>query len=159
VPLRLNCRTGANLRRLKFAISWRIFLISFVSGSEAVRRCARVGYFAVFALAAGFGFAGCHGKGQLTGQQAEGKQLYDVRCAHCHEYNDLALKKVPPNLHGVFNHAALPSGAPASDLQVARTVLTGKGMMPSFAGRFTTAQMEALLAYLHTSQFAQEKRP
>jgi len=73
-----------------------------------------------------------------------------MRCAHCHEYNDLALKKVPPNLHGVFTRTTLPSGAPATDVQVARTVLTGKGMMPSFAGRFTTAQMEALLAYLHT---------
>lgn len=103
--------------------------------------------------------AGCHHKQALTGQQAVGKKLYDVRCAHCHEDNDLGLKKVPPDLHGVFNHAALPSGAPATDVQVAQTVLAGKGMMPSFAGRFTTAQMEALLAYLHTSQFAEESRP
>ncbi|HUA99506.1 MAG TPA: cytochrome c [Terracidiphilus sp.] len=93
--------------------------------------------------------SGCR-RSPLTPQQAEGKQLYDMRCAHCHEYNDLALKKVPPNLHGVFTRTTLPSGAPATDVQVARTVLTGKGMMPSFAGRFTTAQMEALLAYLHT---------
>jgi len=73
-----------------------------------------------------------------------------VRCAHCHEFNDLGLKKVPPNLHGLFTRTTLPSGAPATDVQVARTVLTGKGMMPSFAGRFTVKQMEALLAYLHT---------
>lgn len=85
--------------------------------------------------------------------------MYDARCAHCHEYNDLRLKKVPPDLHGMFNRTTLPSGAPATDVQVARTVLTGKGMMPAFAGRFTTAQMEALLAYLHTSQFAEESRP
>jgi mono/diheme cytochrome c family protein len=110
-------------------------------------------------MMAALGLAGCHRKGQLTDQQAEGKQLYDVRCAHCHEYNDLALKKIPPDLHGVFSHPTLPSGAPATDVQVARTILTGKGMMPSFAGRFTTAQMEALLAYLHTSQFAEESRP
>lgn len=102
------------------------------------------------AMCAGFGLAGCRWAGSLTPQQAEGKQLYDSRCAHCHEYNDLDLKKVPPNLHGVFDHTTLPSGAPATDVQVARTVLTGKGMMPSFAGRFTTEQMEALLAYLHT---------
>lgn len=95
----------------------------------------------------------------LTAQQAEGKKLYDVRCAHCHDYNDLALKSVPPDLHGVFSHSTLPSGVPATDVQVARTVLAGKGMMPSFAGRFTTAQMEALLAYMHTTQFAQESRP
>lgn len=118
-----------------------------------------MGYLAGVALAAAAGLAGCHRKGQLTDQQAEGKQLYDARCAHCHEYNDLRLKKVPPDLHGMFNRTTLPSGAPATDVQVARTVLTGKGMMPAFAGRFTTAQMEALLAYLHTSQFAEESRP
>jgi mono/diheme cytochrome c family protein len=60
------------------------------------------------------------------------------------------LKKVPPDLHGIFARATLPSGAPASDAGVQRVVLAGKGMMPSFAGRFTDEQMAALLAYLHT---------
>ncbi len=96
------------------------------------------------------GVAGCHSQPPLTAQEQEGKHLYSVRCAHCHEENDLALKKVPPDLHGVFMHATLPSGAPANDAQVARTVLAGKGMMPSFAGRFTDEQMAALIAYLHT---------
>jgi mono/diheme cytochrome c family protein len=73
-----------------------------------------------------------------------------VRCAHCHEDNDLGLKKVPPNLHGVFKHTTLPSGAPASDAEVERVVLTGKGLMPSFAGRFTKDQLDALVSYMHT---------
>jgi mono/diheme cytochrome c family protein len=94
-------------------------------------------------------FAGCHSTQPLTPQQMEGQQLYAGRCAHCHEYNDLALKKVPPNLHGVFDHANLPSGVPATDLNVERTILSGKGMMPSFAGRFNQEQMDALLSYLH----------
>ena len=94
--------------------------------------------------------AGCHSAPQLTTQQAEGKHLYTVRCAHCHEDNDLNLKKVPPDLHNVFSRATLPSGAHATDDNVARTVLSGRGMMPSFAGRFTDEQMAALLAYLHT---------
>lgn len=97
-----------------------------------------------------FSLSGCHRKPSLTPQQAEGKQLYDVRCAHCHQDNDLQLRKVPPDLHGLFNRSTLPSGAPATDVQVARIVLTGKNMMPSFAGRFTTEEMKALLAYLHT---------
>lgn len=96
-------------------------------------------------------FNGCHSKPSLTPQQTEGKDLYDVRCAHCHEYNDLQLRKVPPDLHGLFDRPRLPSGAPATDRQVAITVLHGKGMMPPFAGRFTQEQMEALLAYLHTN--------
>lgn len=85
----------------------------------------------------------------LTSQQAEGKQLYDSRCSHCHDFNDLQLKKVPPDLHGLFTRGTLPSGAPATDQQVRQVVLDGKGMMPSFAGRFTDEQMAALLAYLH----------
>lgn len=136
-----------------------MFSISTDNGNQALAKHGRAAFLVCFAWVAALGLTGCHRKGQLTDQQAQGKKLYEVRCAHCHEYNDLALKKVPPNLHGVFNHSTLPSGAPATDVQVARTVLTGKGMMPSFAGRFTTAQMEALLAYLHTTQFAEESRP
>jgi mono/diheme cytochrome c family protein len=101
---------------------------------------------ALFALA----LAGCRKTPPLTPQEIQGKHLYEGRCAHCHEDNDLALKKVPPNLHGVFNKTALPSGAPATDAQVQRVVLNGKGMMPAFNGRFDDAQMAALLAYLHT---------
>jgi mono/diheme cytochrome c family protein len=113
------------------------------------RQCVLALY--LLALAAGVrGISGCHGASALTDQEAAGKHLYLGRCAHCHEDNDLALKKVPPNLHDVFAHATLPSGAPANDDAVQRVVLSGKGMMPSFAGRFTDEQMAALLAYLHT---------
>jgi mono/diheme cytochrome c family protein len=96
------------------------------------------------------GLTGCRSVNQLTPQQAEGKHLYDVRCAHCHEDNDLALKKVPPDLHGLFDHKTLPSGLPATDEAVRHNVLAGRGMMPGFAGRFDDEQMAALLAYLHT---------
>jgi mono/diheme cytochrome c family protein len=103
-------------------------------------------------LAAGIGLAlaGCHTTPSLTPQESEGKHLYQVRCAHCHEDNDLALKKVPPDLHGIFTRKTLPSGVPATDEAVRQNVLTGKGMMPGFAGRFTGEQMAALIAYLHT---------
>ncbi|HMD75955.1 MAG TPA: cytochrome c [Terracidiphilus sp.] len=102
------------------------------------------------AASMGAGLAGCHSAPALTPQEAAGKHLYASRCAHCHEDNDLALKKVPPDLHGVFDRRTLPSGAPATDAEVRQNVLTGKGMMPAFAGRFTEEQMAALLAYLHT---------
>lgn len=92
----------------------------------------------------------CHFAAPLTPQESEGKHLYQVRCAHCHEDNDLALKKVPPDLHGLFRRSTLPSGAPATDAVVQSIVLSGKNLMPGFAGRFTQEQMEALLAYLHT---------
>lgn len=95
-------------------------------------------------------FSGCRSKAELTPQQAEGKHLYEVRCAHCHRDNDLQLKKVPPDLHDLFASGKLPSGIPATDAAVQYVVLAGKGMMPSFAGRFDQKQMAALLAYLHT---------
>lgn len=102
-------------------------------------------------IVAGTAFlSGCQSTRALTAQQAEGKHLYAVRCAHCHEDNDLALKKVPPDLHSIFERPALPSGAPATDAEVRRVVLAGKGLMPGFAGRFTEVQMTELLAYLHT---------
>jgi mono/diheme cytochrome c family protein len=94
--------------------------------------------------------AGCHSVPSLTPQQAEGKHLYTVRCAHCHQDNDLALKKVPPDLHTVFERKTLPSGAAATDAEVQGVVLGGKGLMPAFAGRFTQQQMADLLAYLHS---------
>ena len=100
--------------------------------------------------AASVASSGCHRARPLTPEEAEGKHLYDVRCAHCHEDNDLALKKVPPDLHGLFQHKALPSGIAATDEAVANNVLQGRGMMPGFAGRFDREQMAALLAYLHT---------
>jgi mono/diheme cytochrome c family protein len=94
---------------------------------------------------------GCHSSStSLTPQEAEGKHLYQVRCAHCHKDNDLALKKVPPDLHGLFDHKTLPSGVPATDAAVRQNVLAGKGMMPGFSGRFSDEQMAALLVYLHT---------
>jgi mono/diheme cytochrome c family protein len=100
-------------------------------------------------LLAAFTLAACRAKPGLTPQQLEGQQIYNESCAHCHELNDLALKKVPPNLHGVFDHATLPSGAPATDVNVERVILSGMGMMPPFTGRFDQEQMAALLAYLH----------
>ena len=93
---------------------------------------------------------GCHQAPQLTPQEEAGKHLYQVRCAHCHEDNDLALKKVPPDLHGLFDRKTLPSGIPGTDEAVKQNVLKGRAMMPGFAGRFDDGQMAALLAYLHT---------
>jgi len=108
-------------------------------------------FFASLALevAASGILTGCHSKTALTEQEEAGKRLYLGRCAHCHEDNDLALKKVPPGLHHVFAQSKLPSGAAATDTEVRRVVLQGKGVMPAFTGRFDEEQMAALLAYLH----------
>ncbi len=75
--------------------------------------------------------------------------MYEVGCAHCHEENDLRLKKVPPNLHGLFSKAKLPDGEPATDAEVEQVLMKGKGMMPSFAYQMSREQMTAVIAYLH----------
>ena len=93
--------------------------------------------------------AGCHVQPALTPQQAEGQRLYNVGCAHCHDENDLHLKKVPPDLHGLFSKDKLPGGEPATDAEVEHVLTAGKGMMPSFAYQMTKEQMDALVAYLH----------
>lgn len=114
----------------------------------AQRRLFAAGAWMTFAVCGLLG--GCRTKPQLTPREEAGKHLYQVRCAHCHEDNDLGLKKAPPDLHGLFKQAKLPSGLPATDAAVEANVLTGRGMMPGFAGRFTNEQMAALIAYLHT---------
>ncbi len=112
----------------------------------------------VLAAAVATGVAGCRSAPKLTPQQAEGKHLYDVGCAHCHEENDLHLKKVPPNLHGLFSRTTLPDGEPATDAEVEKVLLTGKGMMPSFAYQMTKQQMDAVVAYLHSGLRDQQRQ-
>lgn len=109
------------------------------------------GWTGVVGLALGiWAITGCRAEPELTPQEAEGQHLYAVRCAHCHEENDLGLKPAPPDIHRVLSRAKLPSGIAASDDVVRRQVLLGKGKMPGFQGRFTEEQMQALLRYLHT---------
>jgi mono/diheme cytochrome c family protein len=103
--------------------------------------------------------SGCRTVPALTPQQAEGQHLYQTRCAHCHEDNDLGLKPAPSKIHGVLQQAKLPSGTPASDAVVRNQIMQGKGKMPAFQGRFTDPQMKALLAYLHTSMPDPDSQP
>lgn len=112
----------------------------------------------IVATAVAAGVAGCRSAPKLTPQQAEGKHLYDVGCAHCHEENDLHLKKVPPNLHGLFSRNTLPAGEPATDREVEQVLLSGKGMMPSFRYQMSKDQMDAVVAYLHTGLGDQQKQ-
>ena len=92
----------------------------------------------------------CRARSPLTPAQAEGKRLYEVGCAHCHEENDLHLKTVPPDLHGLFDKKALPGGEPATDTEVESLLMSGKGDMPSFAYQMSRDQMDDVVAYLHT---------
>ena len=87
---------------------------------------------------------------RLTDEQEFGRSLYSANCAACHEVNQLALKKVPPNLHGIFAHDRLPSGSPATDDEVRLVISRGKNTMPPFDHRLTSDQVAAIISYLHT---------
>ena len=87
---------------------------------------------------------------RLTTEQEFGRSLYSANCASCHEENRLALKKVPPNLHGIFTHDRLPSGSPATDDEVRPVISREKNTMPSFDRRLTGDQVAAIISYLHT---------
>lgn len=81
--------------------------------------------------------------------QNEGGELYLEHCAECHEMQHPELHKQPPRLHGLFSRKMLPDGAPATDEQVRKTIVEGRGTMPAFDQRLSPDQVEALVQYLH----------
>jgi mono/diheme cytochrome c family protein len=89
----------------------------------------------------------------LTGcssSEQRGAELFDLHCAECHETPNADLKKQPPKLEGLFHSKTLPSGAPASDEQVRKTIIEGLRTMPAFNGRLSESDVRDLISYLHT---------
>jgi mono/diheme cytochrome c family protein len=85
----------------------------------------------------------------LNEQQIRGREIYDLRCAGCHE--PYRKKEVNgPSLMGVFRKQELPSGMRASDERVTDVILYGKPKMPGFNGTLAQQQLQDLLAYMHT---------
>jgi len=79
-----------------------------------------------------------------------GEALFVMHCANCHENEQPDLRKQPPRLDGLFQSKKLPSGAPATDAQVRKTIIEGRGTMPAFHQRLSERDVEALVSYLHT---------
>jgi mono/diheme cytochrome c family protein len=97
---------------------------------------------------------GCHSTppptplDQLTPQQRAGYDVFQTRCAVCHNERTADAKNGPPLL-GLYKHPYLPSGAPANDDRVTATILHGHGLMPAQPNLDPDA-LNALLVYLHT---------
>ena len=86
----------------------------------------------------------------LNPQQAAGRRLYDQYCDRCHEPYSSREKK-GRSLQGVFKKPFLwQSGMPANDERVGEMIVTGRNMMPAFGQVISQAQLQDLLAYLHT---------
>lgn len=85
----------------------------------------------------------------LNPQQARGREIYDLRCAGCHEpYRKKDLNG--PSMVAVFKKPYLPSGMRSSDERVTDIIMSGKTNMPGFSGILTQEQLQDLLAYMHT---------
>jgi mono/diheme cytochrome c family protein len=85
----------------------------------------------------------------LTPQQAQGRRVYDTRCAECHyAYSKRNLRG--PSLSGLFKRPNMKNGIPANDDRVSDIILIGRPKMPSFQNKLTQQQFDDLMAYLHT---------
>jgi len=82
--------------------------------------------------------------------ESKGQELFESHCALCHEFENPGLRKQPPKLAGLFLSKTLPSGAPATDDQVRKTIIEGLGTMPAFNQRLHRDEVDDIVQYLHT---------
>ena len=90
------------------------------------------------------------GGAYLSEDEMQGRALFEDHCAPCHQGAHLDLRKQPPKLEGLFHSKSLPSGAPATDAQVRKTIIEGRGTMPAFDQRLSKEDVDDLVKYLHT---------
>jgi mono/diheme cytochrome c family protein len=89
---------------------------------------------------------------QLTPQQTSGHQVFQSRCGQCH-YDRSPGPLHGPSLLSIFKKPYLPSGAPATDERVTKTILHGRNMMPpqpNLDPSINPQDLPDLLSYLHT---------
>ena len=84
-----------------------------------------------------------------TESEANGRALFQLHCAPCHDTPPPDLLKQPPKLNGLFTSKILPSGAPATDEQVRKVIVEGLRTMPAFDRRLQEKDVRDLIAYLH----------
>jgi len=94
---------------------------------------------------------GCSSRtGNPDDSEQRGAILFAMHCSPCHEAMNPQLKVQPPSLRGLFASKSLPSGAPATDEQVRRTIIGGRGIMPAFDQHLTKDDVNSIVKYLHT---------
>jgi mono/diheme cytochrome c family protein len=84
---------------------------------------------------------------QWTIEEARGAQVFQQKCARCHNPNTTRPLN-GPGLQAITKIQAMPSGAPPTDERLTQTILHGRLNMP--ATQLTDDQLSDLLAYLHS---------
>jgi cytochrome c2 len=84
----------------------------------------------------------------LAGNVSNGKEMFKT-CAGCHN-TDNDQRKMGPSLRTLFGKVTLRNGKHADDANVREIIRDGFNGMPSFAYNFRPAEMDDLMAYLHT---------
>ena len=102
----------------------------------------------IIAISMSVMFAGCS-RGPSR-EELAGRALYQLHCSQCHDNPPRYLLTRPPKLDKMFASKILPSGAPATDEEVRRTIVEGIGTMPAFKGRVREDEIRDLMAFLHT---------
>jgi mono/diheme cytochrome c family protein len=92
----------------------------------------------------------CSHQPYLSEDEMQGRGLFEDHCAPCHQGTHPDLRKQPPKLEGLYQSKSLPSGAPATDAQVRKTIIEGRGTMPAFDQRLSEEDVDDLVKYLHT---------
>jgi mono/diheme cytochrome c family protein len=85
----------------------------------------------------------------LTVEEQRGRDLFQTNCAICHNAYEKEPLQGPPVV-GIFRKQELPSGMPATDQHVHDVILLGRRNMPPFNGILDEAQVDELIAFLHT---------
>jgi mono/diheme cytochrome c family protein len=84
----------------------------------------------------------------LAGNISNGKEMFRT-CAGCHNV-DNDERKMGPSLRSLFGKVTLRNGKRVDDANVREIIREGFNGMPSFAYNFRPAEMDDLMAYLHT---------
>jgi mono/diheme cytochrome c family protein len=82
------------------------------------------------------------------GNPATGKELFDTKCAICHNA-DSAEKKIGPGLKGVKG-GKLPSGKETTYKNVLDNLNQGGGGMPAFEKLLSAEEKDHVIAYVMT---------
>lgn len=82
--------------------------------------------------------------------QTNGEQVYKARCAMCHGQDGLATTPVA-KMMAVPSFRA-PAAMKMTEAQMIAITNDGKGKMPAFKGKLTSAQVDQVVAYIRKLQ-------